>query len=160
MSWEANQKYSAASIEEYGLSETATGTPYVWVTFITAGCDGAITWKGWLTSKARAMTYKNLMKMGWNESLDGMTLNTEKDFEIETTLEEWTGKDGTAKSKITVKWVNDPAERKGSSLKPERLHLINQSLKADLAAIKAEEKGKTRMPPMAKEATTVEDLPF
>jgi len=166
MSWQANQKYSGSSIEEYGLSQTTTGTPYVWVSFITAGCDGSISWRGWLTSKAKLTTYKNLMKMGWNESLDDLAndgssaLNKEKEFEIETSLEEWTTKDGLAKSKIVVKWVNDPTAKGTSHLPTEKLHLLKVALMADLAAVKLEEKNKTRLPPILKEASGGGEIPF
>lgn len=161
MSWQANKKYQA-SIDTYGLGQTKTGTPYIWVSFLAAGCDGPCTWRGWLTSKAKPFTYKTLLRLGWNENLETPSFNKAKDFEVETELEEWTALDGTPKSRVTIKWVNDPdTATQGSTLAPEKLHLLNQSLKGDLAAIKAEEKAKTRYPVMTKEPiVSTADIPF
>lgn len=164
--WEANKKYTV-SVDEWGLSQTKTGTPYVWVGFVTAGVDGPISWRGWLTSKAKLSTYRTLLKLGWNESLDALSqgvnsncLNTTKEFEIETQLEEWTAPDGNSRSKVSVKWINDPQAMAGEKIAEEKMHLLNQNLKADLLAIKQEEKAARRLPLLEATQDKVADVPF
>lgn len=100
--------YTASPID-CGISETKSGKPQVFVTFLIPQIEKKITWFGGLSSdKAIEITGAALIRCGFRGTdLTALTsgiavLNQEKQVELVIENDEWEGKVYTR-----VKWVNE-----------------------------------------------------
>jgi hypothetical protein len=145
MGFEGEQTYEVKVIN-YGLSESKQKkTPCVWVEFgKKENLADTIMWTGWLTPKALEYTASVLFDLEWNESFEDVgkgkssgALSTEKVVQVVTAEESWTDDNGDTRSRIKVKWINDPGAARFEQLTPESVKTLDKTYKADVAAIKA-----------------------
>lgn len=164
--FEANNTYTV-KVKEYGCGTTPNDKAFAWVKF-TDDTNGVVTWRGWLTTaKAKKNTATNLLKLGWNKDFKAFAageagcIDTTRAIEIETELDTYEKKDGTEASRVVVKWINLPGEGGGfTALKPEKVHVLDASMKA--AAVEAEQENKfpAMTPPAATGTEATADIPF
>lgn len=155
--------YTKAKILDYGLSQSQTGTPCVFVQFAFNEGDEPrkLTWRSYFSEKAKAKTVETLVKVfGYKGSTaediaDGIgsnVLNESQEYELVIDKEEYNGE-----KHDKIQWVNLP----GGGSKVEKLDkskagvlLGGMNLKAEFLSIKQAE------PATKPQGTGDDDIPF
>jgi len=156
--------YTKAKILDYGLSQSQTGTPCVFVQFSFNEGDEQrkLTWRSYFSDKAKAKTVETLVKVfGYKgntaediaNGIGSNALNESQEYELVIDKDEYNGE-----KHDKIKWVNLPG---GGGSKIEKLDKSKASVLLGGMNLKAEFLSLRQAAPATKTVQGNEDdIPF